>query len=112
MLFYIGKKHVYKNSVHECTKSKGHIILAQCSRKENGLKDKKNRFYVGHSHFEASQCPQVIGSAQDGGRAGGAKAISGQDTGSRQMRRRIENALESENDPKSIKKGFGDYEIL
>ena len=68
--------------------------------------------YVGHSYFEASQCPQVIGFAQDGERADGTKAISGQDPGSRPMRRRVENALESENRQKSIKNGFGNYEIL
>ena len=76
------------------------------------LEDEKSRFYVGHSHFEASQCPQVIGSAQDGERAAGAKPISGQDPGSRPMRRRIEIAQESENRHKSVKKGFGNYEIL
>ena len=50
-----------------------------------------------HSHFGASQCPQVIGSAQDGERVAGAKAISGPDPGSKPMRRRVENALESKN---------------
>ena len=59
---------------------------------------------MGHSHFEASQCPQVIGSAQDGERAAGAKAISGQDPGSRPMRGRVENALDSENRQKSVRK--------
>ena len=73
---------------------------------------KKVDFYVGHSHFEASQCPQVIGSAQDGERATGDQVISGQDPGSRPIRRRAENALESENRQKSITKGFGNYEIL
>ena len=89
--------------------------MPRCSnlpRREDGLKNEKSRFYVGHSHFEASQCPQVIGSAQDGERAAGAKAISGQDPGSRPMRRRVENALESENRQKSVKKGFGNYVIL
>ena len=80
--------------------------------REDGLEDEKSRFYVGHSYFETSQCPQVIGSAQDGERAAGAKAISGQDPGSRPMRRRVENALELENRQKSFKKGFGNYEIL
>ena len=80
--------------------------------REDGLENAKNRFYVNHNHFEASQCPQVIGSAQDGGRAAGGKAISGQDPGSRPMRRRVENALESENLQTPIKKGFGNYEIL
>ena len=67
---------------------------------------------MGHNHFEASQCPQVIGSAQDGERAAGAKAISGQDPGSRPMHRRVENALESGNLQKSVKKGFENNEIL
>ena len=76
------------------------------------MKNEKNRFPVGHNHFEASQCARVVGSAQDGERAAGAKAISGQDPGSRRMRRRVENVLESENRQKSVKKGFGNYEIL
>ena len=55
----------------------------------------------------------MIGSAQDGERAAGAKkAISGQDQGNKPILRRIENALESENLKKSVKKGFGNYEIL
>ena len=54
----------------------------------------------------------MIGSAQDGERAAGAKAISGRDPGSRPMRRRVENAQESENRQKSVKKGFGNYVIL
>ena len=70
------------------------------------------RFYVGHSHFEASQCPQVIGSAQDGERAAGAETIYGQDPGSRPMSRSVENALKSENLKKSNKKRFENYEIL
>ena len=60
-----------------------------------GNKNEKDRFYYGHSHFEASQCPQVVGSAQDGERAAGAEAISGHDPGSRPMRGRVENAQES-----------------
>ena len=64
--------------------------------RENELEDEKSRFYVDHNHFGASQCPQVIGSAQDGERRDGAKAICGQDPGSRPMHRRIQNALESE----------------
>ena len=65
--------------------------------KEDWLKNKKKRFYVGLNHFEASQCPRVIGSAQDGERTPGAKARSSRDPGSRPMRRRVENALDSEN---------------
>ena len=65
-----------------------------------------------HNHFEASQCPQVIGSAQEGGRAAEAKNMSGHNQGSRPMRRRVENALDSENRQKSDKKGFENYEIL
>ena len=64
------------------------------------------------SHFEASQCPQVIGSAQDGERTAGAKAISGQDPGSRPMRGRVEIAQESENRDKSATMRFENYEIL
>ena len=64
------------------------------------------------NHFEANQCPRVLGSAQDGGRTPGAKARSGRDPGSRPMRGRVENAQESENRQKSVKKGFGNYEIL
>ena len=76
------------------------------------VKEKKRQVYVGHSHFGASQCPQVIRSAQDGERAAGAKAISAQVPGIRPMHRRVENALQSENRQKSIKKMLGDYEIL
>ena len=112
MLFYNGKKHIYKSSVCQCTKSMGHRILAKSPRRENLLKDEKSRFYVGQNHFEASHCPEVIGSAQDGERAAGAEAISGQDPGSRPMRGRVENAQESENRHKSVKEGFGNYEIL
>ena len=54
----------------------------------------------------------MIGSAQDGERAGGAEAISGQDPGSRSMRRRVENALDPESRHKSNKKGFENYVIL
>ena len=54
----------------------------------------------------------MIGSAQDGERAVGAEAISGQDPGSRPMSRRVENALESERRQKSVKKGFENDEIL
>ena len=54
----------------------------------------------------------MVGSAQDGERAAGAEAISGQDPGSRPMRGRVENAQESKNQQKSIKKGFENYEIL
>ena len=66
----------------------------------------------GQSHFEASQCPQVVGSVQDGERAGWAEAISGRDPGSRPMRERVLNTLKSENRQKSDKKGFENYEIL
>ena len=54
----------------------------------------------------------MVGSAQEGERAAGAETISGQDQGSRPMRGRVENAQESENRQKSVKKGFGDYVIL
>ena len=64
----------------------------------------KNRFYVRRIHFEASQCPRVLGSAQEGERGPGAKARCGRDPGSRPMRRRIENALKYKNLQKSIKK--------
>ena len=67
---------------------------------------------MGQCHFEASQCARVVGSAQDGERADRAKAISGQDPGSRPMRLRVEIAQESENRQKSIKKLFGSYKIL
>ena len=80
--------------------------------REDGLEDEKSRSYVGNSHFEASRCPQVIGSAQDGERAAGAKAISGQDPGSKPMRRRVENALKSENRQKTYENKFEKYEIL
>ena len=55
----------------------------------DGLKDEKSRFYMGQNHFEASQCPEVVGSAQDGERAAGAEAISGHYPGSRPMRGRV-----------------------
>ena len=64
------------------------------------------------SHFEASPCPEVIGSATDGERAAWAEAISGRDPGSRPVRGRVENAQESKNLQKSDKKGFENYEIL
>ena len=64
------------------------------------------------SHFEASPCPQVIGSAQDGERAAWAEAISGRDPGSRPMRRMVLNALKSENRQKSNNFFFENYEIL
>ena len=64
------------------------------------------------SHFEASQCPQVVGSAQDGEMAPWAEAISGRDPGSRPMRGRVLNALNSENRQKVDKKRFENYEIL
>ena len=54
----------------------------------------------------------MIGSAQDGERAAGAKAISGQGPGSKPMRGRVEIAQESENRHKSVKKEYEDYEIL
>ena len=54
----------------------------------------------------------MVGSATDGERAAGAEAISGQDPGSRPMRRSVENALESENRHRSVKKWFENYEIL
>ena len=77
-----------------------------------GLKGRKNRFYIGQSHFDAGQCPEVEGSAQDCERAAGVAAISGQDPISRPMRGRVENALDSENRQKSIKKGFENYVVL
>ena len=64
------------------------------------------------SHSEGSQCPRVLGSAQDGQTAPWAEAISGRDPRSRPMRRRVLNALKSENRQKSDKKGFENYEIL
>ena len=67
---------------------------------------------MGHNHFGASQCPQVIGFAQDGEGAAGAKAISGQDQDSRPMRRSVESALKSDNHQTSVKKGIGNYENL
>ena len=76
------------------------------------LKYKKSRFCTSHSHSEVSQCARVVEPAQDGGRAPEARAISGQDPGSRPMRGRIEIAQESENRQKSFKIGFGKYEIL
>ena len=76
------------------------------------MKDEKDGFSVGDSDFGASQCAKVVGSAQDGERAARAKAISGQDPGSRPMRLMVEIAQESENRHKSIKKELGNYEIL
>ena len=67
---------------------------------------------MGQSHFETRQCAEVVGSAQDGERAGWAEAISGRDPASRPMRGKVLNALNSENRQKSDKKGFGNYEIL
>ena len=54
--------------------------------------------FTNATNFEASQCPRVISSAQDSERGAGAKAISGRDPGSRPMRRRVENAQESESE--------------
>ena len=56
------------------------------------------------SHSEAGQCPQVLGSAQDGERAPWAEAITGRDPVSRPMHRRVLNALKPENRKKSINK--------
>ena len=67
---------------------------------------------MGQSHFEASQCPQVLGSNRDGEKAAGAQAISGRDPGGRPVRGRVENAQKSKNRQKSVKKGFENYEIL
>ena len=64
------------------------------------------------SHFEANQCPQVLGSAQDGETAPWAEAISGRDPRSRPMHRRVLNALKTENLEKSDKKGFENFAIL
>ena len=44
VLFYNCKKHIYKGSVRQCTKSVGHRVLAKWPRRKNELKDKKNRF--------------------------------------------------------------------
>ena len=75
-------------------------------RREDGLKYGRSRIYVDHNHFEASQCPRVVGSAQDCERAPGAKARCGRDLGSRPMRRRVLNALYSENRQKCKKKAL------
>ncbi len=80
--------------------------------REDWLENDKSRFYVGQSHVEASQCPRVLGSAQDGERGPGAKARCGRDPGSRPMRRRAENVLEPENRQNSAKKGFENDESL
>ena len=64
------------------------------------------------NHFEASQCPQVLGSAQNGEKAPGVEAISGRDPRSRPMRRKVLNALKPENRQKSDKKRFENYKIL
>ena len=64
------------------------------------------------SHSEASQCPQVLGSAQDGETAPWAEAISGRNPESSPMRRKVLNALIAENRKKLNKKWFGNYEIL
>ena len=66
---------------------------------------------MGQGHFEASQCPQMVGSAQAGERAAWAEAISGRDPWSKPMRGKV-NALNSENRQKSNKNWFGNYEIL
>ena len=89
MLFYKSKKHIHKSSVRQCTKNECHRVLAKWPQRENELKGKKSRFYMCQNYFEASQCPQMVGSAQDGERAGWAKAISGRDPGSRPMRGRV-----------------------
>ena len=112
MLFYNGRNHIYKSSLCQCTESVGHRVLAKLPRRENELKNKKNLLYICKNHFEASQCPEVVGSAQDGERATGVEAISGQGPGSRPMRGRVENAQESENLQKSVKNGFENYENL
>ena len=104
MLFYKRKKPIYKSVPKP--------RFSNLTLREDGIENAKSRFYVGHNHFGASQCPQVIGSAQDGERAAGAEAISVRDPGSRPMRRRVENAIESENRQKTIKIGFGNYEIF
>ena len=44
---------------------------------KNGSKIKKNQFYMDQNHFEASQCPQVLGSAQNGEEIPGPKPYPG-----------------------------------
>ena len=82
------------------TKIRNTLTRVQCANttfylklKEDGLTNEKSRFYVGHNHFEASQCPRVAGSAQDGERTRGAKARSNRDPGSKPMHRKVENAV-------------------
>ena len=67
---------------------------------------------LSQSHFEASQCPQVLGSNRNGEKAAGAQAISGRDPGGRPVRGRVENAQKIKNRQNSDEKGFENYEIL
>ena len=87
-------------------------VLAKWPRRKNWLKNEKSQFWLDQNHFEASQCPQVLGSAQNGKTAPWAEVISGRDPESKPMHRRVLNALKPENRQKSNKKGFGNYEIL
>ena len=105
VLFYNGKEHMAIGKVRQY-----HVLAINMESKY--VKKKKRWFSEEHNHFEASQCARVVRSAQDGERAAGAKAISGQDPGSRPMRLRVEIAQESENRHKSIIKRLGNYGIL
>ena len=64
---------------------------------------------MGRNHFEASQCPQVLESAQDGERAPWTEAISERDPESSPMRRRLSNALNKKTIKNLIK---SDLEIM
>ena len=112
MLFYDGKKHIYKSSLRQCTKNVSQRILAKWPRRKNEFKNEKSQFLIDQNHFEASQCPQVLGSNTNGEKAAGAQAISERDPEGRPVRGRIENAQESKNHQTSDKNGFGNYEIL
>lgn len=81
-------------------------------RREDWWKNEKSWFYVGHNYFEASQCHRVLSSAQDGERTPGAKTRSSRHPGNKPMRRRVENALESEHRQKSIEKNVWELRIF
>ena len=66
---------------------------------------------MGQKHFETNQCAQVLETAQNGETAAWAEATSGRDPGSRPMRRRLLNALKSENRQKSNKKTIENCKI-
>ena len=58
------------------------------------------------SHFEASQCAQVLGSNRDGERAAGAQTISGRDPEGRPVRGKYKTRRNQKIIKNLVKKGL------